>query len=603
MADDLRLFLSDRTIRSRRTTTFERLWRWRRRNPALSAITAALVIAVALGLAGVTWKWRDAERARRSERAARNDADRRAEQIRLGQEQLKAASGLVDAGVHFSAAGGWDDAESAYSQAIALRPDFAPGWEKRGELYFRLGLFDLAAADFQRAFELNEPVFHSQWLRLALLRLHAGDAGGYRVVSDRMAERFFGTSNATAATDLIRVRVLSGGGWGDAARWVGLARRVVSAEPAERSGYVLGASLYRAGEYERAVERLGATGPSRAAPARLPVLGMAYHRLGRDEPARRAFASAVEARDRWLEQIVSAAGRNWVIDQGATGEWAAGQEDWLEFEAQLLEAAALLGLPAPGADARLKVHRGRAFAGLRHREQAEREYAEALRLGPGSPLVVEEARRVFGFCLLGEGRFAEAAAEFTRAMRHGADLNLWRYVAVAQCAAGDVQAYRRTCAEMFDRFGRVDDPHVLFTVVLTCVLCPDALTDMGSLLTPGEKGGDWWIDSGRVLVGLYYRLGRYDNAVDALRRHSGVARPQAAALFFAAMAHHQLGHAEEARREFRRGVSAMTDGTGPETLRTMARGLDPRDWSEKISEHVLRKEAEALILKAPGRPE
>jgi WD40 repeat protein len=50
MADDLRRFLTDRPIQARRFGSAERLWRWCRRNPSLSVLTAAVILlAAALG--------------------------------------------------------------------------------------------------------------------------------------------------------------------------------------------------------------------------------------------------------------------------------------------------------------------------------------------------------------------------------------------------------------------------------------------------------------------------------------------------------------------------------------------------------------------------
>ena len=56
MADDLRCVLEDRPIRARRATSFERAWRWSRRNRAVAALTvvaaAALLVAAVVGWAG-----------------------------------------------------------------------------------------------------------------------------------------------------------------------------------------------------------------------------------------------------------------------------------------------------------------------------------------------------------------------------------------------------------------------------------------------------------------------------------------------------------------------------------------------------------------------
>ncbi len=53
LADDLRRFLSDRTIQARPAGTGERLWRWRRRNPVLASV-AALAVAALVGLVALS---------------------------------------------------------------------------------------------------------------------------------------------------------------------------------------------------------------------------------------------------------------------------------------------------------------------------------------------------------------------------------------------------------------------------------------------------------------------------------------------------------------------------------------------------------------------
>jgi serine/threonine protein kinase/WD40 repeat protein len=74
MADDLRRFLEDRPIRARRTSARERLWRWRRRNPAAAALAftvAALVLTTIVGVSVAAWLFRGQ---RDEARLARRDA-------------------------------------------------------------------------------------------------------------------------------------------------------------------------------------------------------------------------------------------------------------------------------------------------------------------------------------------------------------------------------------------------------------------------------------------------------------------------------------------------------------------------------------------------
>ena len=60
LAEDLQRFLEDRPIRARRVTAAEQAWRWAKRNRAVAALATGLFLALAAGLAGVIWQWRQA---------------------------------------------------------------------------------------------------------------------------------------------------------------------------------------------------------------------------------------------------------------------------------------------------------------------------------------------------------------------------------------------------------------------------------------------------------------------------------------------------------------------------------------------------------------
>lgn len=61
LADELRRYLDGEPILARPVSGFGRTWRWCRRNPYISALSACLVLALAAGIAGVTMQWRRAE--------------------------------------------------------------------------------------------------------------------------------------------------------------------------------------------------------------------------------------------------------------------------------------------------------------------------------------------------------------------------------------------------------------------------------------------------------------------------------------------------------------------------------------------------------------
>jgi WD40 repeat protein len=64
LAEDLRRFLEGQPIRARPVGVLARALKWARRRPAVAALGAGICVILALGFAGVTWQWREAEEAR-----------------------------------------------------------------------------------------------------------------------------------------------------------------------------------------------------------------------------------------------------------------------------------------------------------------------------------------------------------------------------------------------------------------------------------------------------------------------------------------------------------------------------------------------------------
>ncbi|MDG3007795.1 serine/threonine-protein kinase [Paludisphaera mucosa] len=70
LADDLRRWIAGEPISARPVAAPARFGLWCRRQPALAGLSAALATAVVAGVAGVAWKWREAERAGAESRRA-----------------------------------------------------------------------------------------------------------------------------------------------------------------------------------------------------------------------------------------------------------------------------------------------------------------------------------------------------------------------------------------------------------------------------------------------------------------------------------------------------------------------------------------------------
>jgi serine/threonine protein kinase/uncharacterized protein HemY len=608
-AEDLRRFLDGRPVLARRTGPTQRLGRWCRRNPLVAGLLTALAAVLAGGLATVSWKWREAERWRGEEQAARTEAvearreaEGRAREVREGLERLKAANALLERGRFYAGKRRWDDAHDAFTTGLRLRPDHATLRVERGELFARLGLWDLAAEDFARAFAVREPDFTLRWYRHALLRLQVGDSAGYRQVRRQMGERFRGTIDGAFVIETVRTHILTPDPGGDLPTLVEEAREMVKYQ-GERDWYtlyVLGAAQYRAGKFPEAVRRLRrslAAAPNYPARAlNYPVLAMAYHRLNRPAEARQALEEAARAIDQWTRERYETRGKDWVIDLGAEASWPVPWWDWLECRLLYREARLLIDGALPPDDARLGVLRARAFAGLRQHDRADAAYTAALALLPNDAQVRMEAHRNRGYLHARRRQWAEAAGEFARACAlQPDDVYLWRFLAVTRLGAGQVEAYRRTCGEMMERFGKTEDLRTAWNVVYACTLREDAVADKGGLLRLAGFASRQWHAGAWTHGAALYRAGKYAEAARAFEASAKVFRPRAWDWAFRAMAHHRLGEGEEAKRclaEAVRWVEEAERHEGDDLSGTRAAWIG---WDERIVYPLLVREAEGLL--------
>jgi WD40 repeat protein/predicted Ser/Thr protein kinase len=83
LAEELARFLAGRPIQARPVSVFEIAWLWCRRRPALALMTLALHLALALGLAGILFEWRQARLHALGETEQRLRAEQNAAATRL----------------------------------------------------------------------------------------------------------------------------------------------------------------------------------------------------------------------------------------------------------------------------------------------------------------------------------------------------------------------------------------------------------------------------------------------------------------------------------------------------------------------------------------
>jgi tetratricopeptide (TPR) repeat protein/tRNA A-37 threonylcarbamoyl transferase component Bud32 len=604
-AADLQRYLKDEPVQACPASTWYRFGKLARRNKGAAAATIVTILMVIVAVVGLAVSNALIRQEQARTRHQKDSADKsqelaqeRAEEIQRGLERLKAANILLDRGRSYVMARNWDDAHAALSRAIQLRPDHASLWAERGEMHARLGLWDLAAADIARETELREPETSWTWYLHAILHSSLGDREAYQQACRRMRARFRGTTNGSFARDLVRACALAPGADADLDQLVELGQSIAACAPGDACHlYALGIAHYRAGQFEEALRRLResmAIGPGWAAwRINYPVLAMVHHRLGHAAEARKALNEAAGAIDQWTRERYQS-GAGWYL--GAEPVWPIPWWDWLECQLYFREAKMLIDGAPPAADPRLHVLRARAFAALRWSEKAAEEYDAAMRLDLRDPLVRVEAHRNWGYRCTGLRQWREAAAEFAKASElQPDDSYLWRYRAVAHLAAADAEAYRQACTAMLERFEKTENRVAAGNVLLVCVLRQDALPCMARLLPLTRVADSIWHWGTWARGAALYRAGQYDQSVRCFEMEAKTFRRRAWEWCFLSMAHHRLGHADEARHclaEAARWIDEANRREGDDLSGTQAAW---GGWHDPVVSQLLFREAEALL--------
>jgi serine/threonine protein kinase/Flp pilus assembly protein TadD len=606
LAADLQRHLNDEPVLARPPSSAYRFSKFARRNRVgilvAALVTAALVAAVVM-LAVSNSLIRQEQSRTREEKThavlAQQTAEARAEQMKQGVLDLQTAYRLLERGRISMDQQFWDDAESAFTRAIELRPEYAGPWEARADLYLRLGLFDLALHDLNRAHQLQEPTTSWSWVNLALLRFNASDVRGVRQVSAHLRAHVRETATPTFARDTVRVGVLTTDPDGDPLGLAEWAQELANANPKDAFlRYLAGLAHYRAGQFAQADAELQAAltvlPDWDARRIAFPIQAMTYHRLGRKADARSALNAAARAIDDWTGQICRTNNVNWAIHQGVAN-WPIAWWDWLECQFYFREASLLIDSTAPPEDPRLHLIRARAFAGLRRAEQAIDEYNAAVAGLPDDRQIRFERCRTLGYHY-GFLDWARSAREFAEARRLMPDqAGIWNREAISQLAAGNRQSYRQLCQEMLDRFSDTQDPLTATDVVDACVLEADAVPDPSQLIPLAQVAARLNRGAGRMVGAASCRAGRYEDAVRQLEDAARLLQPRCREWCFLAMAHEHLGHTAEAERCLKAAARWLAEASQPTTETLQYSQLVWGGFTERYELPLLYAEAAALI--------
>ncbi len=598
LAEDLGRYLRGEPIHARPVGRVERIWRWCGRYPAISSLVFALACTLLLGLLAVTWQRREAnrskqtaEQAQQRELSAAQKADVSVKELRQRDERLKTAVDLVERARSGASGKYWDDVVTGYSQAIEIYPELDTAWEERGELYLNLALTELAASDIQRAFEIRRPFTAVPWFRHAILRLHVGDTAGYKNACDQMLRLYhykFGFARTLA---------LSLASECDPKLVTGFAERGMHDDRRDAEFlHVLGVAYYRANRFEEAIatclEAIKCNSQSAPPAINYPILAMAQFRFRQEQDAHESIQKASTAYGGWLTEMVNHFEPFWQIHYGAQVKWPIDPLDWLEFQLHYREARELLGLPLLD-DPRLHILRARGFAGLRLTSESVAEYDIALKFMPHDERLRLESHRVRGLNYVHYGDFEAAAAEYSKAAELSPDdYYIWRLVAIAKFASGDVIGYRQACEELLGRFSETNDPSIAGSVVDTCTAHPDSLASWNTVFPIAELSVQ--VRGGNLLGRTYYRAANYDMARPNLVEPY-VSQPLDR--YFLAMTHYRLGNIDEAHRIFAEAEAWVK--TADEIGKNGKPGPGVRNywgaWTERPQALALQREARTLI--------
>jgi tetratricopeptide (TPR) repeat protein len=398
-------------------------------------------------------------------------------------------------------------------------------------------------------------------------------------------------------------------------------REVIGLRPNDpMAHYLFGHFLSRQGRLDEAAAEL------REAIRLKPDLVEAHHML-RTIYGRQNKLAEVEAEFREIVHLLP----NDPMAHASLAGFLLGRGKWAEAETEFREA----------------IHRQSNFAyahfGLgnallqQHRlGEAAAEYQQAARLQPS----YGQAHVNLGTVLTQQGKLAEAEDAFRNAILvapklgapHGGLGNLhaqsaewgkaaaaygracdlepgehwnWYARAVLCLHTGDVEGYRRACRQMLERFGQSGDEVTAERLAKSCLLLPNSVPDAKQVQKLAEKLIEKRPSPSYLMIkGLAdYRAGRYTGAIERLKCFYSQANFSAplhgAAFALLAMAHHRLGHAEEARVAL---VNARRI-TNEITARRETRMYYDSSWPDGLHCELLCREAEALLKGAgAGQP-
>jgi tetratricopeptide (TPR) repeat protein len=233
----------------------------------------------------------------------------------------------------------------------------------------------------------------------------------------------------------------------------------------------------------------------------------------------------------------------------------------------------------------------------RQYDEALADYARAVKINPNNAFAYQNRSRLYAEL----EKYEFAISDYAKLMvlmpsAHNAYLH-----ALAHLGADDVVGYRRACAALVEQYRETDDTDSAHWTAWTCTLAPGALENPGQAVQLAEMavGADSEIFHVNTLAGALLRDGQYEEAVKQLNElvaeweNAGEQRDRTSLsyiCFFLAMAHHHLGHVDDANQFYEQAVAQMK--------KELSNGTDSgqgASWNRRLTLELLHSEAQALL--------
>ena len=239
--------------------------------------------------------------------------------------------------------------------------------------------------------------------------------------------------------------------------------------------------------------------------------------------------------------------------------------------------------------------RGASHIGLGQFDKAIIDYTKAIELNPDAEEGHYWTQR--GSVYVQLGQLEKAASDFGKAVEIGPNnAHNWYVQALVPLAMGDTEGYRKRCVSMLEHFGQTEKADTAFWVAWTCVVAGDEVEYFAEVIKLAEQAvesserNDNYL---KTLGAALYRAGRFDEAAqqltdltDAWDQGSELPTSTSPAYtwFFLAMANHQLGHLDEARKWLDKAVEQAEQEIAGNA-----------SWNRRLTLQLLRKEAASLL--------